>query len=171
MTMAAPSPTCLSLDRRCIEVLARGLCSVRVDMSHQVANVVEPGEVFRGDCDAELVRHQLGERDHLCRGHTGLCEIYSHIKRLIGWTLLNLQVVIFDMSRTIFIDNSAAIAIADLIRIAAVRRQGRVVITGLTRPATETLDAFCLRATMPEGLIVPDMGAARNRARDLLTSG
>ena len=83
---------------------------------------------------------------------------------------LNLQVVIFDMSRTMFIDDSAAVAIADLIRIAAVRRQGRVVIAGLTRPVTDTLDAFGLRATMPEGLIVTDMDAARARARDLLTS-
>ena len=74
------------------------------------------------------------------------------------------------MSRTMFIDDSAAVAIADLIRIAAVRRHGRVVIAGLTKPVTETLDAFGLRATMPEGLIVMDMDAARARVRDLLTS-
>ncbi len=92
------------------------------------------------------------------------------MSRIVRSDILGHQVVIFDMSRTYFIDDSAAVAIADLIRIAAVRRQGRVVITGLTRPVTETLDAFGLRAAMPEGLIVPDMDAARGRVRDLLTS-
>ena len=92
------------------------------------------------------------------------------VSRIVRSDILGHQVVIFDMSRTYFIDDSAAVAIADLIRIAAVRRPGRVVITGLTRPVTETLDAFGLRATLPEGLIVPDMDAARARVRDLLTS-
>ena len=92
------------------------------------------------------------------------------VSRIVRSDILGHQVVIFDMSRTYFIDDSAAVAIADLIRIAVVRRQGRVVITGLTRPVTETLDAFGLRAAMPEGLIVPDMDAARDRVRDLLTS-
>ena len=92
------------------------------------------------------------------------------VSRIVRSDILGHQVVIFDMSRTYFIDDSAAVAIADLIRIAAVRRQGRVVITGLTRPVTETLDAFGLRAAMPEGLIISDMDAARARVRDLLTS-
>ncbi len=90
------------------------------------------------------------------------------VSRIVRSDILGHQVVIFDMSRTMFIDDSAAVAIADLIRIATVRRPGRVVIAGLTAPVTETLDAFGLRATMPEGLIVPDMDAARARVRDLL---
>ena len=93
------------------------------------------------------------------------------VSRIVRADILGHQVVIFDMSRTMFIDDSAAVVITDLIRIAVARRQGRVVIAGLTRPVTETLDAFGLRATLPEGLIVPDMDAARGRARDLLTSG
>lgn len=92
------------------------------------------------------------------------------VSRIVRSDILGHQIVIFDLSRTYFIDDSAAVAIADLIRIAAVRRPGRVVITGLTRPVTETLDAFGLRAAMPEGLIIPDMDAARARVRDLLAS-
>ncbi len=92
------------------------------------------------------------------------------VSRIVRSDILGHQVVIFDMSRTFFIDDSAAVAIADLIRIAAARRPGRLVIAGLTRPVTETLDAFGLRAAMPEGLIVPDMDTARARVRDLLTS-
>ncbi len=92
------------------------------------------------------------------------------VSRIVRSDILGHQIVIFDMSRTYFIDDSAAVAIGDLIRIAAVRRPGRVVITGLTRPVTETLDAFGLRAAMPDGLIIPDMDAARARVRDLLTS-
>ncbi len=92
------------------------------------------------------------------------------VSRIVRSDILGHQIVIFDMSRTYFIDDSAAVAIADLIRIAAVRRPGRVVITGLTEPVTDTLDAFGLRAAMPEGLIVPDMDAARARVRDLLAS-
>ncbi len=93
------------------------------------------------------------------------------VSRIVRADILGHQIVIFDMSRTIFIDDSAAVVMADLIRIAVARRPGRVVIAGLTQPVTDTLDAFGLRATMPEGLIVPDMDAARGRARDLLTSG
>ena len=93
------------------------------------------------------------------------------VSRIVRADILGHQVVIFDMSRTIFIDDSAAVAIADLIRIAAARRPGRIVIAGLTQPVTETLDAFGLRATMPQGLIVPDVEAARERVRGMLTAG
>ena len=90
------------------------------------------------------------------------------VSRIVRADILGHQVVIFDMSRTIFIDDSAAVAITDLIRIAAARRPGRIVIAGLTQPVTETLDAFGLRATMPQGLIVPDVEAARERVREML---
>ena len=93
------------------------------------------------------------------------------VSRIVRADILGHQVVIFDMSRTVFIDDSAAVAIADLIRIAAARRPGRIVIAGLTQPVTETLDAFGLRATMPQGLIVPDVEAARERVRGMLTAG
>ncbi len=92
------------------------------------------------------------------------------VSRIVRSDILGHQIVILDMSRTYFIDDSAAVAIADLIKVAVVRRQDRVVIAGLTEPVTDTLDAFGLRAALPEGLIVADMAAARARVRELLMS-
>ncbi len=90
------------------------------------------------------------------------------VSRIIRTDTLGHQVVIFDMSRAVFIDDSAAVAIADLVRIAAVRRPGRVIMAGLTPPVRETLDAFGLLGGAFQGLIVSDMEAARARVREML---
>ena len=78
------------------------------------------------------------------------------------------QVVVFDMSRTLYVDDTAAIAIGDLIRIALAVRSRTLIISGLHEDVANTLNSLRVLDRVPPGNIVAHMEEAREIIRPIL---
>ena len=78
------------------------------------------------------------------------------------------QVVVFDMSRTRYVDDTAAIAIGDLIRIALAQSSRTLIISGMHEDVTNTLNALRVLDRVPPGNIVANMEEAREIIRPIL---
>ena len=78
------------------------------------------------------------------------------------------QVVVFDMSRTLYIDDTAAIAIGELIRIALAASSRTLIVSGLNEDVAYTLNSLRVLDRVPLGNIVADMEEARELIRPIL---
>ena len=78
------------------------------------------------------------------------------------------QVVVFDMSRTLYIDDTAAIAIGELIRVALAVSTRTLIISGLHEDVANTLNSLRVLDRVPPANIVAHMDEARERIRPIL---
>ena len=76
--------------------------------------------------------------------------------------------MVFDMSRTLYVDDSAAVLIGDLIRIAMAQQSRTFIISGLTADVTSTLSSLRLLDRVPRENIVADMEEAKDTIRPTL---
>ena len=78
------------------------------------------------------------------------------------------QVAVFDMSRTLYVDDTAAIAIGELIRIALAASSRTLIVSGLNEDVAYTLNFLRVLDRVPPGNIVADMEEARELIRPIL---
>ena len=90
------------------------------------------------------------------------------ISRIVRSDIRGHQVVVFDMSRTLCVDDSAAVLIGDLIRIAMVQQSRTFIIFGLTEDVRSTLSSLRLLDRVPRENIVADMEEAKEIIRAIL---
>ncbi len=88
--------------------------------------------------------------------------------RILRTDIRGHQVVVFDMSRTLYIDDTAAIAIGELIRIALAARTRTLIISGLNEEVADTLNSLRVLDRVPPGSIVAHMEEAREKIRLIL---
>ena len=95
--------------------------------------------------------------------------------RIVGPDLRGHQAVIFDLSRTIYLDETAALLIREFVNtaLAAGPRPlpGGCIIAGLSGNPADMLNALGALNRVPEENIVPDMRAAAQRLRVILETG
>ena len=78
------------------------------------------------------------------------------------------QIVLFDMSRTVYVDDSAAVIIGELIQIAMAQQLRTFIISGLNGDVARTLDAMGLLDQVPKENIAADMEEAKRIIRPML---
>ena len=78
------------------------------------------------------------------------------------------QIVVFDMSRTVYVDDSAAVIIGELIQIAMAQQLRTFIISGLKDDVARTLDAMGLLDQVPKENIAADMEEAKRIIRPML---
>ena len=88
--------------------------------------------------------------------------------RLTGPDLAGHEIVIFDFSRTYFVDDTAAHVIAELINVAVVAQSKPCVISGLSDDIARNLAAMDVFTHIPQERIASDMAEATQIARRLL---
>ena len=91
--------------------------------------------------------------------------------RLIGPDLAGHQIIIFNFSRTDFVDDTAANALAELINIAVVAQSKPCIICGLSGDVAKSLDAMGVFERVPREHIVSDITAATQAVRRALADG
>lgn len=90
------------------------------------------------------------------------------ISRILRTDIRAHEVVVFDMSRTQYVDDTAAVAIGGLIRIAMAQRTRTLIVCGLSADVAGTLNALRVLDSVPRGNIVSDMEAAKEIIRPIL---
>ena len=78
------------------------------------------------------------------------------------------QVVVLEMSRTLYVDDTAAVMIGELIRIALAHPSRTLIISGLHDDVAATLSALRVLDRVPPGNMVPDMEEAKQIIRPIL---
>ena len=90
------------------------------------------------------------------------------VSRMVRPDIRGHQITIFDLSPTVYIDDSAAVMISELIRIAIARRPGSVIISGLNDGVASTLNSMGLLNQMPKGNFATDLEDAKRIIRPML---
>ena len=90
------------------------------------------------------------------------------VGRIVRPDIRRQQVMVFDMSRTEYVDDSAAVIIGDLIRIATSLRGRAFIISGLTDDVADTLYSLGVLDRVPREHVVADMEEAKQIIRPLL---
>ena len=90
------------------------------------------------------------------------------VGRIVGPDIRRQQVMVFDMSRTEYVDDSAAVIIGDLIRIATSQRERVFIVSGLTGDVADTLYSLGVLDRVPREHVVADMEEAKQILRPLL---
>ena len=93
----------------------------------------------------------------------------QNLYSVIGEDLKDHEVVVFDFSEAMHIDDSAAMTINRLI-ISAGKQDTQCIVMGLSGSTAETLEALDILRDLPEAHVVKTMDEARNQALRLLTS-
>ena len=91
--------------------------------------------------------------------------------RRINYGLADLKgqpVVIFDLSRTVYLDDTAAAMIGQLITTSRARSGRRFVIVGLTGDAADILNGMGLLSWIPKEHFTADLEAAKRIVRPML---
>ena len=78
------------------------------------------------------------------------------------------QIVVFDMSRTVYVDDSAAAIISELISLVTSQRSRPIIMVGLTRDVANTLDSMGFLDRVPKEHFVTDMEEAKRVIRPML---
>ena len=90
------------------------------------------------------------------------------VSRILRSDIRAHQVVVFDMSRTQYVDDTAAVAIGGLIRIAMAQRTRTLIVCGLRPDVASTLNSLRVLDSVPRANIVSDMEAAKEIIRPIL---
>ena len=88
---------------------------------------------------------------------------------VIGGDISEHEIVIFDFSGATFLDDSAAMLIAQLFEVAQTSRT-EVIVIGLTGSVAETLRSLDILRSVPDHHVVDTLDQARNVAINLLAS-
>ena len=86
---------------------------------------------------------------------------------VIGLDIKEHEVVVFDFSDTVYIDDSAAMVIGQLLEIAA-RSKTQCIVTGLSEDVAATLNSLDILGAIPADRIVGSFDEARRAARQVL---
>ena len=78
------------------------------------------------------------------------------------------RIVIFDLSKTIYVDDSAAVMIGQLVNTAMARSARRFVIAGLQGDVADSLNALDLLARVPPEHFAADLDEAKRIVRPML---
>lgn len=89
------------------------------------------------------------------------------LSTLIGEDVKDHEVVIFDFSKTVHIDDSVAMVIVRLINV-VVNSDTKLIVTGLSGAVEETLESLDVLKQVPNSNIVRDMDECRVLAKKLL---
>ncbi len=90
------------------------------------------------------------------------------ISRIVRPDIREHQITVFDMSRTVYVDDSAAFIIGDLIKIATARSPRTLVIAGLTDSVANTLNTMGTLDRVPEKHVVANVEEAKRIIRPML---
>ena len=126
-----------------------------------------PGLETMADTPAELA---LGGRALELGIGTGARDgaVRQGLSRTLRTDVRGHQVAVFDMSRTLYVDDTAAIAIGELIRIALAQSSRTLIVAGLNEEVAYTLNSLRVLDRVPPGNIVADMEEAREIIRLIL---
>ena len=100
------------------------------------------------------------------RGTLTVASSYKLVS-VIGLDIKEHEVVIFDFSDTVYIDDSAAMVIGQLLEIAA-RSETKCIVMGLSDDPAATLHSLDILKSIPKNRIVGTLDEARLIAKDLL---
>ena len=90
------------------------------------------------------------------------------VSRIVRPDIRGQQIVVFDMSRTVYVDDSAAVIIGELIQIAMTQKSRTFIICGLTKDVDNTLNSMGLLDRVPKENFAADMEGAKQIIRPLL---
>ncbi len=90
------------------------------------------------------------------------------LSRILRPDIRQQQFSIFDFSRTVYIDDSAAVIISELIGVAMAARHRTIVIAGLHQEIADTLHSMKLLDRVPSGNFADDLEEAKQIVRPML---
>ncbi len=90
------------------------------------------------------------------------------VSRLIRPDIRGVRVVLFDMSRTEYVDDSAAVILSELVQIALGQRSRLLVIAGLKGEALQTLNTVGFLGHLKGARLVGGLEEAKDVAREAL---
>ena len=90
------------------------------------------------------------------------------VSRLIRPDLRGVRVMLFDMSRTQYVDDSAAVILSELVQIALAQRSRLLVIAGLKGDALRTFNTVGFLSRLRGARMVDDIEEAKDIAREAL---
>ena len=110
------------------------------------------------------------------QAHTGLVVFPDRVtvasarelSRILRPDIQGHQFSIFDMSRTEYVDDSAAEIISELITIASRRRSRTIIIAGMRESVSDIMDSMGLLESVPLGNYATDVEEAKRIIRPLL---
>ena len=77
------------------------------------------------------------------------------------------EIVIFDLTETIHVDDSSALVIEQLMQV-AISEKTEVIVVGMSNTVEDTFDAFDVLRNVPDVRNVHTLDEAREIARELL---
>ena len=92
------------------------------------------------------------------------------IGRIVRPDIGRQQIVVFDLSRTAYVDDSAAVIISELIQIATAQQSRTFVLSGMNDDVARTLNSMGLLDQVPKENIAADMKEAKQIIRPMLRS-
>ena len=90
------------------------------------------------------------------------------LTRIVSRDVGGHRIVIFDLSRTIYVDDSAAVMIGQLVNTVMARSARRFVISGLQDDVADSLNAMDLLAMVPPENFAADLDEAKRIVRPML---
>ena len=90
------------------------------------------------------------------------------LTRIVSRDVGRHRIVIFDLSRTIYVDDSAAVVIGQLVNTAVARSARRFVISGLQDDVADSLNAMDLLAMVPQEHFAANLDETKRIARPML---
>ena len=90
------------------------------------------------------------------------------VSRIVRPDIRGHQIVVFDMSRTVYVDDSASVIIGELVQIAMAQRSRTFIIAGLTDSVANTLHSMGLLDRVPKEQFAVDMEEAMDIVRSML---
>ena len=90
------------------------------------------------------------------------------LTRIVSRDIGDHRIVIFDLSKTIYVDDSAAVMIGQLVNTAMARSARRFVIAGLQGDVADSLNALDLLARVPPEHFAADLNEAKRIVRPML---
>ena len=125
---------------------------------------------------AVLDRSEWDENADLFQARTGLVVFPDHVtvassrelSRILRIDIGGHQYSIFDMSHTVFMDDSAAAMMGDLVGVAMARRSRTIVIAGMNEAVLSTVRSMGVLDRVPAGNIAADVEEAKQLIRPLL---
>lgn len=90
------------------------------------------------------------------------------LSRILRPDLRQQQFSIFDFSRTVYVDDSAAVIISELIGVAVAAGSRTIVIAGMRQDVSDTLHSMKLLDRVPPGNFAADLDEAKQLVRTML---
>ena len=116
------------------------------------------------------------EDDDPFQAHTGLVMFPDRVtvasarelSRILRLDISGHQYSIFDMSRTIYLDDSAAATMGDLVGVAMARQSRTIIIAGMNQSVSDTVRSMGVLDRVPDENLVTDVEEAKRIIRPLL---